>query len=179
MDEDWLEVLWAVGLATPEWRSVQQQAERDIVAWVLRAEQVGLARAAAGVAAETAGTGGGERRHGDDEAYNRHGGIESGLGIVGALSTVLSMAHRVRCAVARWRAGSARAAQQQSPQLTKRQRKRLLKGKKKNKRGRERGLARARWAGLRKRKVIGEVVVVVTGWHMTGRALGVGGVDSW
>ena len=78
-------------------------------------------------------------------------GNDSGTACV--LSMVLSMAHRVRHAVARWRVASARAAQQQSPQLTKRQRKRLLKGKKKDKRGRERGLARARWAGLRRAMV--------------------------
>ena len=65
------------------------------------------------------------------------------------LSMMLSTMHRVRVGhvVAQWRAGLTRAAQQQSTQLTKRQRKRLLKGKKKDKRGRERGLARARWAG--------------------------------
>ena len=83
------------------------------------------------------------------------GCIESDERETGAcvLSTVLWTAHRVRHAVARWRAESARAVQQQSPQLTRRQMKRLMKRQKKEKRGRERGLARARWAGLRRMMV--------------------------
>ena len=67
----------------------------------------------------------------------------SGERLADVVSKVLSTVDcgKLEHAVARWRAGLARAAQQQSPQLTKRERKRLLKGKTKVKRGRERGLA--------------------------------------
>ena len=95
----------------------------------------------------------------------------SGGRLADVVSTTLSTVDcgRLGRAVARWRAGLARVAQQHSLQLTKRERKRLLKGKTKVKRGRERGLARARWAGMRREMVqhgIGNWVCAVGDWRI-------------
>ena len=151
-----------MGLAAWEWRQVEQQAERDMAAWVLRAERVGLARAGEVTAAIAVVVGLGEtgRQTGCGEATDRlkaAGMISSALEACDAdrrVSHVLECWHE-------WVVGARtvrRRKEAEQVQTGSTQVKCSRRQFRRRKRARERALARSRLVGM--------------SWQLMGGALG-------